>query len=219
MAKASDVVARARRTLQDYDADRNSDADLERLLNGARRALSVAKPDTYSIEANLVMVAGSRQSLPTDCNYFYDMPRTLAGQPITVVEREYLDALLPSWRTGTAGSTQHFCFDERDPSALDVYPPAANGDTNKIIYSRRPDDIDLSTDLLPREALHLDALADYVIGRALLEDAESPANERRGMQHLSLCGSAWNSDLSALLSFSPNTANVGGRLPKSTTGR
>jgi len=74
MTLASDVVAAARRTLQDYDADRVSDEVLLRYANGARRALAIARPSVYDTLADLTLVQGAMQSCPADCANFYGLP-------------------------------------------------------------------------------------------------------------------------------------------------
>jgi hypothetical protein len=219
MALASDAIASARRVLQDADAERASDAVLLGYLNGARRAILKGKPQTYATEADLTLVAGSKQTLPANCHVLLDMPRTTGGLPITVTEREYLDALLPGWRTMTAGPTQHFCYDEREPGSVDVYPPAVAGQANRIVFVQIPSDMAIGHSFTAREELLYDSIVDYMVGRTLLEDAESPANERRGMFHLTLFADAIGVSVKSILTNSPNTANVGGRLPKVATGR
>lgn len=224
MAKVSDVVAAVRRTLQDYDSDRYSDPDIVARVNGARRALCEALPKTYSLTADLTLTAGHRQAVPADCHLLQDVEYNLdadgsVSTAVSIAEREYIDLLEPKWRMYTPGRTVHYMFDERKPLEFEVYPPAEDGAKVRISYVQRPADLALTADLSAAEAQLQDTLADYAIFRLLSEDAESPANAQRAVQHAQLFAAATGASLAQLLKNSPNTANVGGRLPKSATGQ
>lgn len=224
MVLASDVVAKARHTLQDYDADRWSDAELLKEVNGARRAYAVADPSAYAKSALHVLVDGAEQQCPADCNVFYEVQCAVDATgkdkgAVTVTQREYLDTFVPGWRYAKAAAAQHFMFGERSPNEFLVYPPAKAGDRVRLKYSANPADLTPTGSLSTQEALLLDALADYAIARKLLEDAASPANQQRGAMHLQLFSAATGADFPSLLKSSPNTANVGGRLPKVATGQ
>ncbi len=218
MAAASDIVAGARRFLQDYDADRYSDADLLKYANSARRAFAMAQPGAYAVSSLFTLAAGVRQTLPTDLAKFYDISSTSAGAPVTVTEREYLDAFRPGWRNQTAGPTVHFMYDERDKFAVEVFPPAVASAQVRLSYSRVPSDLALGGTLNQAEDMALDALVDYTTGRVLLEDATSPENRSRAVLHLQAFASAVGADVSATLALSPNSANNGGKPPRIATG-
>lgn len=215
MSLASDVVASVRATLQDYDVDRYTDADILKQVNGARRALAVARPDVYSDVIIHPLVAGARQPVPADCNDFYELQMNRGvgdapGAPISVIEREFLDKYQPGWLAATPGTTEHFAFDERTPGFFYVSPPAVAGAKVDLAYAKIPADVVLGATLNAQEGLMQDTLADYAVARLLLGDAESPANTQRGLLHLQLFASATGSDLKALLRSSPNVANQGG---------
>ena len=225
MALASDVVAKARKTLQDYDSDRWADADLLSFLNGGRRQYAIADPTAYSKSAVQDLVDRAEQQCPADCNVFYEVQASVdkvTGKDrnaVTVTQREYVDTFVPGWRSMKAAETQHFMFGERLPTEFLVYPPAKAGDKVRLKYSANPADLALGDSLSSPESLQFEALADYTVARALLEDAESPANQQRAVMHLQLFSAATGADLSSLLKNSPNAANVGGRNPKVVTGQ
>lgn len=225
MALASDVVAKARKTLQDYDSDRWADADLLAFLNGGRRQYAIADPAAYSKSVVLDLVDGAEQQCPADCNVFYEVQSTVDKvtgkdrKAVTVTQREYVDAFVPGWRSMKAAETQHFMFSERLPNEFLVFPPAKTGDKVRLKYSANPVDLALGDSFNAQEALQLEALADYTVARALLEDAESPANQQRAVMHLQLFSAATGADVASLLKNSPNAANVGGRPPKVVTGQ
>lgn len=223
MAKMADVVLAARRTLQDYDADRWDDDVLLVFANGARRAYAEADPTAYTVTIPFTLAAGVEQQCPADCIVFYEVPGTLKtdgsqSKAVTVTQREFLDTFVPSWRSMPAAETQHFLFNERARKEFQVYPPAKAGAKVLLRFSQGPADLALLGDLSDAESRIQDALADYTVARALLQDAESPSNQSRAVMHLQLFAAATGASLVALLKNSPNTANVGGRLPKVATG-
>lgn len=223
MAKVADVVAAVRRTLQDYDADYHDDPAIVARVNGARRALCEALPKTYATSIDHPLAEGSLQTLPADCHLFQDIlyaiePEGDVSRSISVAQREYLDALEPRWRAGEPGVPVHFMFDERRPKEFEVYPPADVGFKVRLSFVRMPTDLALNDDLSPQETQLQDSLADYALFRLLSEDAESPVSMNRATYHAQLFASATGASLTQLLKTSPNTANVGGRLPKSATG-
>lgn len=224
MALASDAVVKARNTLQDYDEDRWSDEELLAEVNGARRAYAVADPSAYSKSVVVSLVDGVEQQCPVDSNVFYEATATVDSsgndkKAVTVAQREYLDTFVPGWRSAKGAETQHFMFSERSPNEFLVYPRAVAGAKVRLKYSANPAPIGLNATLSAQESLQVDALADYAVARMLLQDASSPVNQQRAVMHLQLFSAATGADFQSLLRSSPNSANVGGRLPKAATGQ
>jgi hypothetical protein len=215
MATNADVIASARRTLQDYDIDRHTNADLLIHFNGARRALAIAMPHAYSSDESFVCAAGARQTLPPDVSVFFGVTSSQSGRPVTVVEREFLDVFRPGWRQDPAGDAVHYAYDERERLFFDLYPPAVASSTIKLSAAKRPVDVEYGAEMNPAENLMRDPLTDYVIGRALLEDSESPANRERAMLHFNAFAAPTGSNLTTILQMSPNTFNKGGSIPRS----
>lgn len=223
MTTASDIIASARKTLQDYDADRWTDADMLPHVNGARRMLIVANPKAYSVVETVDLDAGPQQTVPADCHVFYGPLRNRGvdggyGPAITLIQREYIDAFLPSWQGGGAQEIYHFAYDERTPGVYMVYPPAADGVSIDISFAKAPAALPLNGTLNMAETVLADSLADYVVARLLLDDAASPVNQQRALTHLQLFSSVTGASIKALLRNSPNTANVGGVPPRVAAG-
>lgn len=223
MTTASDIIASARKTLQDYDEDRWADADMLPHVNGARRMLIVANPKAYSVVDTVDLVAGPQQTVPADCHVFYGPLRNRGasgeyGRAITLIQREYIDAFLPMWQGGGAAEIDHFAYDERTPGVYLVYPPAAQGTKIDVAFAKAPADLQLNGTLNMAETVLADSLADYVVARLLLDDAASPVNQQRALTHLQLFSSVTGANIKALLRNSPNAANVGGIPPRVAQG-
>lgn len=218
MPTAAEAVTAARRTLQDLDFERISDADLLKYVNAARRAFAVARPSAYDTTADIDLVAGAVQTVPAACAIFYGLVGAVSGTALTTaitpVEAEYLDALEPGWRGATAAVPIHYIYDERTPRVFEVYPPATAGQKVRHRFSAIPVDLISSDSMSGPESLVYEALVSFAVGRALMDDPESPENMQVAMVHMQLFASVTGANLRSLLSLSPNVANIGGRTPR-----
>lgn len=216
---AANVITRAQDIIQDQTGVRWPEAELMRYLNDARREVCIARPDLYSTTSAISLVAGTKQSLPADGTRFLDATRNVnadnsPGRAVRVVEREILDAQLPNWHVETAAATKHFMFDERSPRVFYVYPPAAAAQKLEVVYSRTPTDITNTAIELTEEDIYTGALVDYVCYRAFSKDSEYAGNLERAGLHYSQFRSILSGGNQINTYVSPNTANVGGRIPK-----
>lgn len=215
---AAQVLTRASDIIQDQTNVRWPTDELLRYLNDGRREVCIARPDLYATTAVVNLSAGTKQALPADGSRFIDGIRNITGgapgRAVRVVEREVLDAQLPNWHTEASGPVKHFMFDERSPRVFYVYPPASGGQQLEIVYSRTPTDITSTSTELTEEDVYTGALVDYVCYRAFSKDSEYAGNlERAGLHYTQFRNVLAGGNVVNTI-VSPNTANVGGRLPK-----
>ena len=221
----NNIFTRVADTLQDVGNVRWVSTELLRYLNDGRRELAINKPDIYSEHSSVVLVAGTKQSIPSDGNRFIDAIRNysssdVVGRVVRLVEREVLDAQNPDWHSTTSTTAiVNFMFDERSPKTFYVYPPASGGGHKlEILYSKSPVDItssDLdSTSVLAKEDLHTNTLYDYILYRAYSKDAEYTGNAQRAVTHFNLFASSIGIDKRMKYVSSPNVANQSGVPPK-----
>lgn len=213
-----DIFASANDVLQDASYVRWPQDERLRYLNDGRRAIAVVRPDLYASIETVTLVAGARQPLPEAGFQFLDAIRNInadgsPGAAVRVIERENLDAMRPNWPSDAPGPIKHFMIDERTPDVFYVYPPAAAGQKLEISYAENPPPIllaDVSTAQLTREKVYAGLLADYVIHRAYLKDAEYAGNGALSQQHYQLFLNGLGVGGKRRLTTSPNTANMGG---------
>ena len=102
------------------------------------------------------------------------------GLPVTAVARSTIEALNRSWHRAT-GKTEvrHFVFDEKEPTAFYVYPPAH--DTTpvnvEILYSALPADLTDGTDEIPLSAVYEGPIVQWVLHLAFARDIASRASQ------------------------------------------
>lgn len=122
------LVDTVQEILQDTGGVHYAAQDVAEKINEGEIAVGVLRPDALSVDGDVSLVAGTRQSLPTGAlrlrSLLYNRGLTGAeqdGEPIRLVEREALDGL-GAWRSTIGTSVLEYIYDERDPMNFDVYP-------------------------------------------------------------------------------------------------
>lgn len=216
----SNLLSQATDILLDSGFTRWTQAELLRWLNAGRREIAILRPDLYSKISVHTLSAGTKQTIPSDGNNFLDAIRNVAsdsvtpGRSVRVIEQEVLDAIKPNWHSETAsGTIKHFMFDERTPKHFFVYPPAVANTKLEIRYSTTPVDV-TANDSLTDDEIWSSAIVDYVLYRAFSKDAEYTGNMARAAAHYTQFANTLGISLKNRIVSSPNTANVGGAVPR-----
>ena len=223
----SEVLTRAGDILQDTTNVRWALAELLRYMNDGRRELAIHRPDIYSTSTVMALVAGTKQTIPSDGNRFLDAVRNVSaagavGRSVRITERETLDAQLPEWHTeGVSTTLKHFMFDERSPKVFYVYPPAAAAHQLEIVYSKSPIDILIgdvaSSSALTGEDIYAGALLDYILYRAFSKDSDYAGNMQRAGSHYQMFAGTLGIGNRKRYATSPNFANMDGVTPKAAS--
>ena len=142
---AQSILQVVARDIGDEACIRWTTGDLVAYFNDGQRDIVTHRPDARNVAANLSLVAGAKQTLPTGGEKLIDVLHNNTAnskRAITKTDRKLLDAQVRGWR-GLTGSAeiQHFMYDEREPKAFEVYPPAAVGAIVAIEYVAMPTDI------------------------------------------------------------------------------
>ena len=159
--------------------------DLVRYANDGALDIHVRRPDVFNIEADHALVAGARQILPTQGSKLIDISHNTVGdmRPVTLIGRALLDAQVPGWRRELPTTDiEHFMFDERQPKAFEVYPPAKVGARLWIKFASIPVDMTIPGENATLESIAGDinvpdlqsvALQHYICHRCYAEGSEA----------------------------------------------
>lgn len=154
-------------------------AELLNWVSDAQRQIILMRPNANSQVTILPLVAGTRQSIPSDGWLLIKAVRNytgLTGSPtraIKQVQVELLDSFNPNWHADTpALQVQNYTYDILDQKAFFVYPPNNGGGFVEINYSQMPGDLVNTTDVLDLDSIYLTPMVDYVCYRAFSKDAE-----------------------------------------------
>lgn len=206
---AGSIVDKAELVLQDTSNVHWTEAELLGWLNDAQRQIVMLRPDASSTVAVITLVAGSKQSLPSGALRLLEITRNMGngstpGEAVRLVDREALDAHLPTWHTAAQVATaKHYVYDERAPRTFYVYPPS-NGTSSSVeaIYSVAPTDVAAVGNAITLDDIYENQLLDWILYRAFSKDAEVGSMEK-AMAHFSSFTSALGAKSGTDIAFGP----------------
>lgn len=213
---AQSIIRRVVETLNDTTSVRWPVAELVRYLNDAQREVGTYRPDALVSGATHNLVAGAKQTLPSNGIKLLDVLRNASEsqRAVRMTTRQILDAQIPNWHNLT-GVTEilHFIYDPRDPLVFYVYPPAApSGAAVYMIYAGTPAAITEPADGSTYAAvsgnigipdIYANALVDYVLYRAYTKDTEYAGNAARATAHYQAFTNALTVEANATAVASP----------------
>lgn len=216
------VIDRVQVTLQDTTGVRWPVAnELVLWVNDAQREIALFKPDASAQNETITLVAGTKQSIPSNGNRLLGVVRNMSAasggtgsRSIRLVEREVLDAQTPTWHdptsTGDAAHSavvKHYVYDDSNPRNFYVYPGVAGDAYVEIIYSGNPSTV-TQTDNLTVPDIYANSVYNYVLYSCYMKDAEYTGNSQRAGNHYQLFMAAvtGKSQLDLVTSPNANTA-------------
>lgn len=184
---AQQLIDRARLTLADPNATRWTDAELIKYINDGQREVVLYKPDASSANTDVELVAGSKQTMPSDSVRLVAVVRNTHSQykrAVRAVPRETLDRFRPNWHSDRETTeVQHFIFDENDQNVFYVFPPNDGEGQVEVVYTKTPTDVSTGTDTLGVTDAYANAVLDYTLYRAFSKDADIPSSAQRANGH------------------------------------
>lgn len=216
------VIDRVQVTLQDTTGVRWPVAnELVLWVNDAQREIALFKPDASAQNETITLVAGTKQSIPSNGNRLLGVVRNMSAasggtgaRSIRIVEREVLDAQTPTWHdptsTGDAAHSavvKHYVYDDSNPRNFYVYPGVSGNAYVEIIYSGNPSTV-TQTDNLTVPDIYANSVYNYVLYSCYMKDAEYTGNSQRAGNHYQLFMAAvtGKSQLDLVTSPNANTA-------------
>ena len=216
----ANLISRIQDTLQDTTGVRWLEAELLRYINDAQREIVNLKPESTATTANMALVVGTKQSLPTGGLRLIKITRNMSDasggasgkRAIRIVDRDILDSQEPNWHdptvSGDAAHTttvKHYIFDEDDPRSFYVYPGASSTSTFvEIVYSAAPSDLGSISATIAVDDIYGNAIVDFVLYRCYMKDAEFAGNEARAQSHYTLFTNSVGGGAQAAQIVSPN---------------
>jgi len=192
--QCSFVINQVRQTLNDPNAVVWSNTVLINALNEALQALVSYRPDAASYTAMMLLVAGTRQTLPSDGVRLLKVIRNKgisglsdAGRAIRKADMLVQDALLPDWHL-TNGQTviDEYFYDPLQPKEFYVYPPAPVSPQIgiDISYVRVLPTITATTDTFPVDDYFAPAIQEWMLYSCWRGDDEQSPNYSAAQAHL-----------------------------------
>lgn len=229
----TNLLSRIEDILQDTTSVRWPEAELLRYINDAQREIVNYRPESSAKTANVQLVTGTKQTLPTEGLRLIKVTRNMSDasggatgkRAIRIVNVDILNTQEPDWNDPTVSGDaahgaviKHYIFDEDDPKNYYVYPGVASGSSAyvEIVYSKVPTDLSSASSNLDIDDIYGNAVIDYVLFRAYQKDSEYAGNAQRSATHYQLFLQCIGQGMQAQELLSPNndrTSNIGGMPP------
>ena len=224
----ANLLSRIKDTLQDTTSVRWPEAELLRYINDAQREIVNFRPDSSATTANVQLVTGTKQTLPSGGLRLIKLTRNMDGtsggasgkRAIRIVNVDILNTQEPNWHDASAatgdsahGTTvKHYVFDDDDPRNYYVYPGVSGNAYVEIVYSAAPTDLANSSATISVDDIYGNAIIDYVLFRAYMKDAEYAGNPQRAQNHYQLFTASIGQGGQSQMLLDPNndmTSNIG----------
>ncbi|MGZ5183600.1 MAG: phage adaptor protein [Caldimonas sp.] len=187
------IYGRVRTQLIDTGATpRWTDQELINWICDGSRALVAVLPRASAKRVVIPMVAGTRQSIPTDgytlLRVYRNMGASGATPGIALVKQPSLlmDTQYPTWHEAPAVKCPSvYVFDPADPTTFWVSGPSDGTGQLEISYSVMPGNLSNPTDLIQVQDIWQTALFDYCMWRAQQKDSDYAAGMAAAQQYFS----------------------------------
>jgi hypothetical protein len=159
-------------------------AELLAIANDAQRAVCLIKPDAYTRNLAVQLVAGTKQSIPADGHSFVRLARNMgaAGTAPGRVPRQIplatMDMQNPGWHSAATGTVvMEYVYDDRDPRTYYVSPPQPASGMHFVdqVYYGIPADMTTetgSTGIIAIDDIYKTALVEMMLFFAYMKEAE-----------------------------------------------
>jgi len=219
----ANLLSRIQDTLQDTTSVRWPEAELLRYINDAQREIVNFRPESSATTANVQLVTGTKQSLPSGGLRLIKLTRNMNSasesatgkRAIRIVNVDILNTQEPDWNDPTVAGdaahgtvVKHYIFDEDDPRNYYVYPGVAGNAYVELVYSAAPTDLSSSSSLISVDDIYANAIIDFVLYRAYMKDAEYAGNAQRANTHYQLFTASIGQGSQAQLLLDPNNDQV-----------
>jgi len=217
------IVSAVRKILMDEAGIRWTTAELTDWISHAQRNIVNHKPDATATAARVLLVPGTRQTIPTAAQRLIEVTRntnsagTAPGRAIKLVDRMEIDASHPQWHSVNApGGARHanvvknYAFSENDPRTYYVFPGVLTVNTAYVdmVYSVTPADAVAGANLSVAD-YYAEAVTDYVLYRAYMKESEYGGSGERVQLQLQLFLAAMGLDIKVAKTSSPNANRLG----------
>lgn len=133
-----DVLDRVTTLYNDSEYVRVGKEGYLRFLDDAINQICLVRPDAHVKTEIIDLVAGNRQSMPSDAYTLIDIYRNENGAPITQTERNNLDYFTDWYAGAPTSEIKEFIYDVRSPKSFWVSPASDGTSRIEMTYTYRP---------------------------------------------------------------------------------
>jgi hypothetical protein len=208
---AATIINKASKLLHDISNVKWTRAELLSWINDAQRQIVILSPNATNKVSTIKLVAGTRQSLPSDGWTLLEVLRnmgtsgTTPGRAIRLASRSLLDAFNPNWHDDSPVTAPiNYLYDIQDQTVFYVYPPANGNGYIQINYSPDPSDLTAETDAIYVPKIFETAILDYVLYRACSKNSDYAPNAQLAIAYYTAFNAAMSQKSASESGNSPN---------------
>ena len=184
---AGTIIDKVSEQIHDVLQVRWVESELLDWLNEGQRAIVILKPEAKTVNAAVVLVEGTKQTIPVAGIRLHKVIRNMGtdgltpGNVIPIVDSAVLDAMSPGWHAAaSAAAVINYTHDGNDPLTFYVTPPqpAASPGYVEMAYSAIPDACVTIADAIDISDIFEAALIDYIIYRTMSKDSDYGGQDR-----------------------------------------
>jgi hypothetical protein len=183
---AQSISDQAVKTLFDETKTRWSETEILGYINDAQRNIVMLKPDAYVKNVSVQMVAGTKQTIPSDGVQLVRVVRnmgsngTTAGRVVRRTSFSDIDNSRPDWHTETAAAVAlNWLYDERDLKNFYLSPPQpATPAYVELVYTAAPPDVAAIGNVITLDDIYKTPIYNYVMARCWAKASEHQNMDR-----------------------------------------
>ncbi len=173
-----DAITRAGYLLNDVAKTRWTDAHFLAWINDAQRTILAMAPSSNPTRTTHALITGHKQPVPADCYKILDIPYNTSGEIIThLPSMDTLNVADPGWMAadGTA-LVDHVTYNGVEKNFICYPTQASTPGSIELVYAAYPVELTATSDAVDVEDEFFNALVNYVVYRAIDQDADNTAN-------------------------------------------
>jgi hypothetical protein len=141
-------------------------------LNEALRATAFVKPDMYTVQDYIPLIAGNLQQLPEDGIALMQLSENEDGRIITQSDFDLLQESNRFWPRGTRETTvENYAADPRNPRRFIVSPPNNGSGSARALYGAVPPRIAYMEEALPVPDSYESPLKNFVLAKCYAKNS------------------------------------------------
>lgn len=164
----------------------------EQALNEGIRAVSLHRPDSAAVTADITLVPGTKQSLPSDCVRLIRIVRNKSGasastigKSIRLMDLNRISDRVVDWHNVTGNDVLEYAYDPNNQTVFWVYPHIglASNKFVEAIYQRSIPSV-VSSDTFPINDLYSVAVKEWMLYSLWSSDNEQSPNHQAAIKKL-----------------------------------
>lgn len=159
-------------------------------INDSIREIIVAQPEANTVVGNVLLAAGTKQTLPAGAIALGRVNRNTGASGTTIGEAprqstlELMDRHKPSWHADTATAVvKNYMKPQHTPRTFYVWPPSTGAVNLEVEYSAVPTQLTTTGQTIGIDDHYVNAIVEYVLYRAFGKDSELAGTKALSQQH------------------------------------